>query len=208
MARSSAAGTRGLVDLDARRLAQTLGEVQAEIEGLVRVERLHTRDLEGIAQGRAHAQEPRGGRGRRLRPHDEASGRDRRQDLIEDARRLPLMRAAHGDLQHVGDVPDEVLADAELLDRLLDAALELPEPLLTGHEVGTSGLEHAPAVALEPPRENAQERRLADACLPVDEEGAHRRLAHGRLRIVEGLGPGDGLDQDVVAFGRDPETAE
>ena len=80
---------------------------------------------------------------------------DGRQDLVEDARRLALVRAAQRHLQDVGDVPDELLGRRQLLDRALDAPLELAEPLLARHQVGAAGLEHGPALFLEAPRRAA-----------------------------------------------------
>ena len=51
------------------------------------------------------------------------------------------------------------LAAASSSTVLLDAALELAEPLLARHQVGRAGLEHRPALALESFGQQPQERR-------------------------------------------------
>ena len=89
---------------------------------------------------------------------------------------MPLVRAAARQLQNVGDVPDELLGGRQLLDRALDAALELPEPLLSRHQVGAAGFEDFPALALEAARQQPQKRRLAHPVVAADEQRARRGL--------------------------------
>ena len=103
-------------------------------------------------------------------------------DLIEDAGALALMGAAARELQQIGDVPDELLGDGELVDRLADAALELAEPLLAGHEIGAARLEHAPALPRDPPGKQPQERGLADQPLAAHQQRPDRPLLQGGRR--------------------------
>ncbi len=169
---------------------------------------IHAHGLEGRADARVEAQELGHAGGRAFRPDDEPPCGDGRHDLVEDARRLALVRAAQRDLQEVGDVPDQLLLDGELVDRALDAAFEFAEPFLPGHEIGAARLEHEPAVRGEALCQQVIERGLADAMLARDQQRTDRFLARRRLGAGQGFLPAFGLDRvfqfPLVA----PEAAE
>ena len=92
------------------------------------------------------------------------------------------MGAAARKLQQVRDVPDHFFADGELVHGLADATLELAEPLLPGHDVGATCLEHGPASVGKATRGELQEGGLADQPLAANEQRARRLLAQRRFR--------------------------
>ena len=196
------------IDLELQRVRELAGELPSEVAGLVGLERIEAVDVEDAAQRRAQPEQTARARRGGFGPYDEPARGDRRKDLIEDARGLTLVGAAQRDLQDVGDVPDELLGDRELLDGALDPPLELAEPLLSRHEIGPARLEHCPSLAVEPPGEQAQKRRLADPSLSARQQRAGRRLARGCLRRLQRVLPGVGLDQCVEAPRTGPEAAE
>ena len=179
-----------------------------QLRRLLRRLRLDAHGLQEAAQRGSQLQQARRARRRRLGPHDQPAGDDRGEDLVEHARRLSLMGAAARHQQDVRDVPDQLLGRGQLLDRALDAAFELAEPLLAGHQVGGAGLEHAPAFALEPLREEPQERRLAHAVLAADQQRSRGRLQRRGLGSHQGLPPQLGLDQQLRLLPVGPEAAE
>ena len=197
----------GGLDLDAIGRRDGARDIAGQLFGLVRLHRLEAGDLEGAAERGAQAHDARGSGGRGFRPYDQAAGGDGREDLIEDAGCLPLVGAAEGDLQDVGDVPDDFLGGGELLDGALDAPLELAEPFLSGHQVGTAGFEDAPAKPFEPAAEQLEERGLADAHFAAHQQRARMRAEHVRSGFCERIGPVRRLDEDVVGGGL-PEAAE
>ena len=196
------------VDLETCLLRKARHERVGEVGCLLLALRLEPHDLHEPAQQRPRLHEAGRARRRRLGPHDQAAGGDGGQDLVEDARGLALVRTAAGELQHVGDVPDELLGGGKLGDGLLDAGLELAEPLLACHQVGAAGFEHLPARLLETVGEQTQERGLAHAVLAADQQRARRRLPRHRLGSLQHLLPHLGLDQQLALLAVAPEAAE
>ena len=127
-----------------------------------RRQRLERHGFEQAAQRGLELHQPRGALGRRLAPHDQPAGGDRRHDLVEHGRALARMPAAHGDLHDIGDVPDQLVPFRQFLDDLADAAFELADIDLIGLQIGAAGFEDAPVVGCQPLRQQPQERRLAD----------------------------------------------
>ena len=196
------------VDLETCLLRKARHERVGEVGCLLLALRLEPHDLHEPAQQRPRLHEAGRARRRRLGPHDQAAGGDGGQDLVEDARGLALVRAAAGELQHVGDVPDQLLGGGKLGDGLLDAGLELAEPLLARHQVGAAGFEHLPARLLETVGKQTQERGLAHAVLAADQHRARRRLPRHRLGRLQHLLPHLGLDQQLALLAVPPEAAE
>jgi hypothetical protein len=154
-------------------------------------------ELDGFqnrAQRRARLNQARGCTGTRLGPYHNASGRYRRKYLIENARALPLMRTAACKLQEIRYVPDQLLRDRDLLGCLANAPLELSEPDLSCHQIGTARFKDRPAFAAQTTGEQAQQRAFSDERLAADQQ----RPGHGLLQRGGGdrqrLSPSVGLN--------------
>ena len=173
-----------------------------------RRQRLERHGFEQAAQRRLELHQPRGALGRRLAPHDQPAGGDRRHDLVEHGRALAGMPAAHGDLHDIGDVPDQLVPFRQFVDDLADAAFELADIDLIGLQIGAAGFEDAPVVGCQPLRQQPQERRLADQRLAGDQQRARRILAQRRFGERKRLAPAVRLDQRVDAVLGRPEPAD
>ena len=93
-------------------------------------------------------------------------------------------------------------------DRIADAAFELADVHLAGHEVGAARLEHAPSLGRDTFRKQPQERRLADVGLAGDQQRAQRRLTQRRFGDREALAPVLRLDQQFELALVAPEPAD
>ena len=197
---------RAWLELEARLAGQSLNQTLRQCRRALLVLRFEANDFQQAAQGRAELQEPRHVLGRNLGPHQEPPGLDGGKDLIENAGRLALVRAAARELQDVGNVPDQLLAHGRFFDGALNAALELAEPLLARHQIGAPCLENRPAAPRQPARQELQKRGLSDPGLPADDERTHRRQLGARLRSVQRLAPLVEVDQELIVLASPTRT--
>ena len=101
------------------------------------------------------------------------------------------------------------LADGQLLDRALDAALELAEPLLARHQVGAAGLEHGPAFVL--PAACASSRRnvvLPTRCSPLTSSDRVGVCSDAASAATRSSRQASGSISSSVVFAVGPEAAE
>ena len=173
------------IELDMRPTIQFGDHLAHERQRRCWRQRLERDGFEKTAQRWLELQQPSGALGRRLAPHDQPAGGDRRRDLVEHGRALAGMPAAHGDLHDIGDVPDQLVPFRQFLDDLANAAFELADIDLIGLQIGAAGFEDAPVVGCQPLRQQPQERCLADKRLAGDQQRARRILAQRGLRRAQ-----------------------
>ncbi len=194
-------------DRDRGAVLQAVCYAPSELGELDFVEREQAHDLQVRAQGGAHLQRSAGPVGIGLRQDQQPAPGYGRPHLVQHRGRLARVRAAARQLLQVADAPRHLLADQQFGDGLADAALQLADVHLVGHQFGGRGLEHPPALVGEPPPEQAKEAGLAHPRAAGDQDRPVALSQHRRLGSVQDRAPGCGLDYDVVRFTR-PEPAE
>ena len=171
------------------RCAEARANFAGERQRGLRIHRVDADHLEQVPQTRLHLEQARQRGWLSFRPKHHLPGGNRRHHLFEDACALSLMRAASRELQDIGYVPNEFLADGDLSDRAAYALLQLTEPLLARHQLGAAGLDDLPTFVRKPLRKQAQQRGLSGLRLADDDQRTRRLPAGDFQRAVDDGAP-------------------
>ena len=112
---------------------------------------------------------------------------DQGQDHVERGGRAVAVAAGHRQGVELRYEPDHAAVAAELGDDVLQALLELADVDLARDQVVVARGEDHPALRVEPARQLAQDRGLADARLAHDQAGLRPLGEQGRLQPVDRL---------------------
>src|SRR5262245_57995662 len=184
------------------------GDGTSQCGSVALVHRLKPTNLDQRSQRWTQLKETTEASRRRFTDDHQASRGHGRENLIENAGGLALMRAALRELDEVPDKPNQPFARVEFLDQPLDAPFQLTDVDLVCHEFGATGFEHRPAIAPQSCANELDEGRLSDVRLTGDEQRSWRVVERGCLRVIQLLTPDDRLHKQFLLAVFDPEAAK